>query len=68
VIWQQCNELLCDDACSYVETSGKYTGKLSSAFEKAERKNAVYPYGTMNVHSRIGKSFPNSQQLYEMAL
>jgi hypothetical protein len=73
--WQQCNELLCDDACSYVETIGKYTGgctmrmgKISSAFEKAERKNAAYPYGAMNVHSRIGKLFPNSQQLYDMVL
>jgi hypothetical protein len=42
--------------------------KLSSAFEKAERKNAAYPYGAMNVHSRVGNLFPNNQQLYEMAL
>jgi hypothetical protein len=43
-------------------------GKLISAFEKLKDKNAVYPYGAMNVHSRVGKLFPNSQQLYEMAL
>ncbi len=74
VIWQQCNELLCDDACSYVETVEKYTGgstkrmgKLNSAFEKAEDKNAAYAYGAMNVHSRVGKLFQNSQQLYEKA-
>ncbi len=73
--WQQRNELLCDDAFSDAETSGKYTGgstkrmgKLSVAFEKAERKNAAYPYGAMNVHSRVGNLFPNNQQLYDMVL
>jgi hypothetical protein len=73
--WQQWNELLCDDACSDVETSGNYTGgsskrmgKLSSARENPKDKNAAYPYGAMNVHSSVGKLFPNSQQLYEMAL
>jgi hypothetical protein len=36
--------------------------------EKADRQNAAYTYGAMNFHSRIGTLFPNSQQLYEMAL
>jgi hypothetical protein len=43
-------------------------GKLSSAIEKAKDKNDVYPYGTMNFHSRIGSLFPNSQNLDEMSL
>jgi hypothetical protein len=42
-------------------------GKLSSAFEKADRKkNAAYPYRTMNFHSRVGNLFPNSQQLHKI--
>jgi hypothetical protein len=39
--------------------------KLISAFEKPKYKNAVYPYGAMNVLSRVGNMFPNNQQLYE---
>jgi hypothetical protein len=73
--WQQFKELLCDDAYSDVETSGNYTGgsskrmgKLSSACENPKDKNEAYPYGAMNVQTRIGKLVPNSQQLYDMVL
>jgi hypothetical protein len=48
-------------------------GNLTSALEKQTAKgnkysSATYPYGAMNFHRRVAICFPNSQQLYEMAL
>jgi hypothetical protein len=44
--------------------------EISSAFEKADRQKWRLSIGSdeCSVHSRVGKLFPNSQQLYEMEL
>jgi hypothetical protein len=48
----------------------KENGEASSVqtLKKHVDKNAAYAHGVMNVHSRVGNLFPNSQQLNEMAL
>jgi hypothetical protein len=43
-------------------------GSSVEPLKKPTDQNAAYPYGAMNFHARIGNLFPNSQQLYKMAL
>jgi hypothetical protein len=43
-------------------------GKLSSAFKKPTDKNAAYPYGAINFHSRVDNLFPKSNSVREGAV
>ncbi len=59
----------------YIETSANTVAALQREWaslvqllKKTTDKNASYPYGTMNFHSHFGNLFPNSQQLYKIAL
>jgi hypothetical protein len=43
-------------------------GSSGQPLKKPTDKNAAYPCGPMNFHTCVDNLFPNSQQLYEMAL
>jgi hypothetical protein len=53
--------------CKYTGDSTKRMGKLSSACEKADT-SAACTLKNNEFHYRVGNSFPNCQQLYEVVL